>query len=167
CSGAVTVNPLIISSARLELFGRHLLLFFTGISRYASEIAALQIENIPRKTSELTALMEITGQAADILSGNSDLMEFGKLFNENWKLKKSLSERISSPEIDSIYETAMQNGAAGGKLLGAGGGGFMLFFTDPSRHDQIKKSLKRLLHIPFSFDFSGSEIAVYQPDKIP
>ena len=96
----------------------------------------------------------------------SNFTDFGKLLNETWKLKKSLSTKISTDFIDEIYQTAITNGALGGKLLGAGGGGFMLFYVEPENQLKIKEALKNLLHIPFEFDFSWSEIVFYSPGNI-
>jgi len=150
-----------ISSNRLKLFKKHLMLFFTGFSRTASEIAAEQIKNTPHKKKELTSMYKMVDEAISLLN-NSRFLEFGKMLNETWKIKRSLSNKISSPYIDKIYETAIKNGAAGGKLLGAGGGGFILFLVAPEKQSKVKASLKHLLHVPFEFDDMGSQIIFYQ-----
>ena len=151
-----------ISSDRLKLFGKHLMLFFTGFSRSASEIAAEQIKNTPHKKKELTTMYQMVDEAIALLN-NSRFLEFGKLLNEAWKIKRSLSNKISSPYIDEIYGTAIKNGAEGGKLLGAGGGGFILFLVAPEKQPGVKAGLKHLLHVPFEFDDMGSQIIFYQP----
>lgn len=157
------IRKITISPQKLKNLQRHLMIFFTGFSRTASEIAKHQIKNIPKKKKELRTMYEMTQEAMHIL--NSDhLLGFGKLLHESWKLKRSLSEKISTPHINDIYETACRAGALGGKLLGAGGGGFVLIFAPPSRQKKIREKLKKLLEIPFQFESLGSQIVFYQPN---
>jgi len=141
-----------------------LMLLFTGLSRTAAEIAKTQIENLPNRASELHALNQMVDRAIDILRSKSDLTEFGQLLDEGWTLKRRLSERVSTPEIDDIYKTALRAGAVGGKLLGAGGGGFVLLFVRPEDRPKVRAALPKLLEVPFRFETSGSRIVVYQPD---
>jgi len=148
----------------LKQLQKHLLLFFTGFSRFSSIIAAYQIRNIPERTKELQDMYDLTQHAMGILN-KKNIKEFGYLLKESWKIKKRLSNKISSLYIDNIYNTAMRNGAIGGKLLGAGGGGFMLFFAPPSRHKKVKEKLKKLLCVPFKFENLGSQIIFYQPNS--
>jgi D-glycero-alpha-D-manno-heptose-7-phosphate kinase len=103
----------------------------------------------------------MVNEAFAILSGDTDLTEFGKLLHESWKLKKSLSPKVSNPYIDTIYYTAKKNGAIGGKILGAGGGGFILFFVKPEKREKLKEALHFLLHVPFRFDTLGSQVIYY------
>ena len=155
----IEVSPLIVGKEKIENIQDHLLLFFTGFSRTASEIASEQIATISEKEVELRKMMEICNQAEElIVSANGTVEEIGSLLHDQWLIKRDLTGKISNPEIDAIYETMMQAGAIGGKLLGAGGGGFMLCFAKPDTHDAIKESLKDLLHVPFRFDFTGSQI---------
>ena len=140
------------------------MLFFTGFSRHASAVAKAQIENIPQKKMELARMHEMVAEAAEVLNGH-DLLKFGRLLDESWKLKRTLSDKISSTHIDDLYSTAIKAGAIGGKLLGAGGGGFVLFFAEPSRKDNIRQALKGLLEVPFKFENLGSQIIFYQPDS--
>ncbi|HAH33127.1 MAG TPA: kinase [Elusimicrobia bacterium] len=164
-NGEIAVEPVVMKEPCLQSFENKLMLFFTGLSRYASDIAKEKIENIPKKKAELSEMRCLVDAAQKILvSGNSDFTDFGKLLNETWKLKRKLSDKISNTEIDNMYKTAMANGAVGGKLLGAGGGGFMLFYVEPENQTRVKESLKNYLHVPFRFDFTGSEIMVYKPD---
>jgi D-glycero-alpha-D-manno-heptose-7-phosphate kinase len=163
-SGEIVVNPIILPSDRLREFEGSLMLFFTGISRIASEVAKDQIEKTEINEPSLHAMKQLVDDAFDILTSNKDLRLFGEMLNETWRLKRSLSGKISSPEIDEMYETAMSAGTLGGKLLGAGGGGFMLFFVPNSKQESVKQALKNYLHIPFGFDFGGSEIIVYEPN---
>src|SRR3989344_5648798 len=145
------VEPIILSDTRRKLFEDHLLLFFSGRSRYASEIVAEQIKNTPQKTRELEKMFQMVDETTGILkSGN--LEEFGKLLDEAWKIKRGLSSRITTAHIDEIYEAAKAAGALGGKALGAGGGGFMLFFVSPERREAVKSKLNSLLNVPFRFE---------------
>jgi D-glycero-alpha-D-manno-heptose-7-phosphate kinase len=159
----IHVRPVTISSERLEFFQNHLMLFFTGFSRTASEIVAEQIKKTPQKTKELKLMREMVNTALEILNSNSDLLQFGKLLHESWQLKRSLSDMVSTPLIDDIYSTAIKAGALGGKLLGAGGGGFMLIFAQPELHPKIKEKFKNLLWVPFKLENLGSQIIFYSP----
>ena len=158
----IIVNPVIIPNKRLDELENHLMLFFTGFSRRASEIAASQIKATPKKTTELNKMMEILEEAHKILKDEStSIREFGRLLNNQWEIKRSLTEKISSTEIDNIYNEGINAGALGGKLLGAGGGGFILFFAKPEVQPIIKEKLKQLLYVPFRFDYTGSQIIYY------
>lgn len=161
----IRVRPITIDSRRLELFQSHLMLFFTGFSRTASEIAAEQIKRTPYKTKELKMMHGMVNSAIDILNSNSDLSKFGKLLHENWQIKRSLSNKISTSAIDEIYSAAIRAGASGGKLLGAGGGGFMLIYAKPEIQHKIRVKLKKLLHVPFRFETLGSQIIFYSPGE--
>ena len=159
------VSPVILPKPRSQELQDHLMLFFTGISRTASEVAKEQIKVTPQRKRELTCMHEMVGHAADILAGSSDLSDFGRLLHEGWQLKRSLTQHISTPEIDGIYDTARRAGALGGKLLGAGGGGFLLFFVPPERHPDLLDRLHLLLHVPVSFESSGSQIVFFEPEE--
>jgi len=162
-NGDFQVTPVIAPQARLEDLQRHLLMFYTGISRNASTIAAEQIKAVPNKKAELTAMRELVDEALNMLVSGSDITEFGRLLHETWKLKRSLTVGISPDFIDEIYDTARAAGALGGKLLGAGGGGFILFFAAPEYHDAIMRTLSNLLVVPFEFETGGSQIVYYDP----
>ena len=108
-------------------------------------------------------MQKLVNRAMDVLNTNCDLSEFGKLLHENWRIKRSLSYKISTPLIDEIYSSALQAGALGGKVLGAGGGGFMLIFAKPEVQPKIRERLKRLLYVPFRFENLGSQIIFYSP----
>jgi len=152
-----------IPEQRVKNLEKHLMLYFTGLSRNASEIAVHQVKNIPKKKKELTAMYHMVQHAMKLLNGNQ-ISEFGALLDEHWKIKKELSSKISTSKIDDIYETAQRAGATGGKLLGAGGGGFILFFAPPAAQKKIKEKLKKLLLVPFKFENSGTQIIFYQPN---
>ena len=162
----ISIQPIIINSNRIESFQNHLMLFFTGLSRNASKIAREQIKNIENKDKELKIMHELVHEATNILTNNrADLAEFGKLMGQGWKIKKSLSSKITNPYLDNIHDVGMRAGALGCKLLGAGGGGFILFFAKPEDQEKIKKKLKNLLYVPFRFDHLGSQIIYYAQDN--
>ncbi len=161
-NGHFSPTRITISSDKLKLFENHLMLVFTGFSRNASEIAAEQIKNTPHKEKELALMYQMVDEAVSLLN-KSRFLQFGKLLNESWHLKRTLSNRISTAYIDEIYDTALKAGAEGGKLLGAGGGGFMLFLVAPEKQAEVKDRLKKFLHVPFEFDDMGSQIIFYQP----
>ncbi|MFH1581715.1 MAG: kinase [Pseudomonadota bacterium] len=159
----ILVQPMIMDQQRLELFQDHLMLFFTGFSRTASEIAKEQIKQTPKKANELRAMHAMVDESVSILNSGCDLAEFGALLNETWKLKRSLTSKISNPAIDEIYDAAIKAGALGGKLLGAGGGGFILFFARPEDQPRIKEALSKFLYVPFRFEPLGSQVIYYGP----
>lgn len=158
----IQVQPITIKPQRLELLQDHLMLLFTGFSRTASQIAGEQIKQTPNRKLELAEMCNMVSEAVNILNGNNDLLEFGKLLHESWQLKRSLTDKISTPYIDYVYETATRAGATGGKLLGAGGGGFILFFVKPELQPAVKESLHGLLYVPFRFEDLGSQIIFYE-----
>lgn len=159
--GGFQVNPVILSGERLNDIQSHLMLFFTGLSRTASQIAKNQIKAIPDKKHELSEMYRMVDEGIKILNSSTDLDDFGRLLHESWVLKRSLTSQISSLYIDYIYDSARDAGAAGGKILGAGGGGFILFFIKPELQDKVKERLSSLLHVPFKFENSGSRIIYY------
>ena len=162
-NGKIHVAPIVLSPERLKSFNSRLLLFYTGISRVASEITPEQIKNTKKNTKRLIEMKQLTLEAVDLLTSGSDLNQFGQLLNEAWKIKKSLSTKISNSVIDDYYRRAIKAGAIGGKLLGAGGGGFLLFFVSEESQEQVKTELKDLLCVPVDFDWGGSRIIVYEP----
>lgn len=156
------VHPITIPKEKIELFQSHLMLFFTGYSRNASDIAGEQIKKTPVLKSQLQELQGMVDKAIDILnSSSSDILDFGKLLHESWQIKRSLTPMISTGEIDAIYEAARGAGSLGGKLLGAGGGGFILLFAEPAIQLKIKEKLKNILYVPFCFEKLGSQIIMY------
>ena len=158
----IVVQPITIPQNRQKILEDSLVLFFTGISRTASEIAKTQVEETPKKIKELGQMKEMVEQAIEILHDTgTNLDEFGKLLNESWKIKRSITEKISNSKIDLIYERGLKAGALGGKLLGAGGGGFILFYVSPSKKNRLIDQLSDLLHVPFHFESMGSHIVHY------
>lgn len=159
----IAVQP--IKSERLKKLESCLLLFFTGFSRTASQIAKEQIEKVKDTQSTLTSLYEMVDEGERILNGAGDLRDFGRLLGESWGLKKRLSNKVSTDYIDYIYANAIGAGAIGGKLLGAGGGGFLLFFVEPDLQAKVKERLSSLLHVPFKFEAGGSRIIKYGGER--
>lgn len=155
------VSLVILGQPRMEELQSHLMLFFTGTSRTASEIAATQVREMQDHRAEMLSMLQLVDEALKVLSGKAPILEFGRLLDEGWRLKRSLSAKISTPEIDGMYEAAKAAGAVGGKLLGAGGGGFLLIFAPPDRHDDVRRGLKGHLHVPFHFESQGSQIIFY------
>jgi D-glycero-alpha-D-manno-heptose-7-phosphate kinase len=161
------VSPIILTRPRLEELQRHLMLCFTGFSRIASDVARSTIENFKSRETELIRMKDMVGEAIAILqNAHTPIPEFGRLLHECWRTKRSLSEQVSTPEIDSMYEAALGAGAIGGKILGAGGGGFLLLFVPPERQAAVRDRLKHLIHVPFGFESSGSRIVLYSPNGL-
>ena len=159
------ITPVIINKDLTGQLQNHMLLFFTGLSRYASDIAKDKIANFKNHFRELTQMKEMVNEGLSILQSNSDsIKDLGKLLHESWELKRSLSTKVSTPQIDEIYKSGIESGAIGGKILGAGGGGFILFIAKPENHEKIRTRLKNLVHVSFKFNNTGSKIVVYEPN---
>ena len=159
----LAVRKVTLPKDTMDHFQDHLMLYFTGFSRNASDIASHQIKNIPKKRNELKEMFGMTEKALDLLQKNK-IESFGKLLLDSWRLKRGLSHKITTDHIDAIMSTALKAGAFGGKLLGAGGGGFVLLLADPKSQKKIKEKLKKLLLVPFRFETAGSQIIFYQPN---
>ena len=158
----IFVQTIPINGEKLEYLQSCLLFYFTGFPRYASEIAKEQIEKTPQKIKELKLMKEMVDEAIDILSGSVERFhEFGKLLNESWMLKRKLTKLISNGSIDDIYQAAINAGAIGGKICGAGGGGFIVLFVPPEKQDKVKDKLKDLLLVPIRFENLGSHLVFY------
>jgi D-glycero-alpha-D-manno-heptose-7-phosphate kinase len=142
------------------------MLFYTRVQRTASDIAKAQIDNIKDRQKELRYMREMVDRGIALLQdAKTPISAFGELLDESWRYKRSLSDRISTPKIDKIYATARKEGVIGGKILGAGGGGFMLLFAPPERHADISYALNDLVEVPFRFENSGSRVVFYQPHQ--
>lgn len=158
----VEVNPLIISAEKINYLQSSLMLFFTGFARFAVEIEQDKLQQFDRKKDELSRMHAMVEEAIAILNGEiSGYDEFGRMLHETWLLKKCLSSKVSSGPIDEIYEQARRCGALGGKILGAGGGGFILFFVRPENRERLRQGLSHLLHVPFRFDTLGSQVIYF------
>lgn len=165
--GSIDVKRILTSKERLVELEQNLALYFTGFSRIASEIAQEQVNMTPNRGQELHALLQMVGEAESIvLNPSRPLDEFGRLLHESWHLNRLLTKKISNPNIDEIYQAGLSAGALGGKMLGAGGGGFMLFFVPPDKREALGIRLKKLRCVPFTFSTKGSEVAVYEPEEM-
>ena len=165
--GSFEVTPVLLQPERRAELRASLMLFFTGVSRFSSEFAQGQIANIGRRQSELAAMREMVDAALDIVrSERTPLAELGRLLHQSWQLKRRLADGVSNAGIDAIYEAGLAAGAIGGKLLGAGGGGFVAFFVDPEARQRVIDRLAPLIHVDVDFDTQGSKIVIYQPDRV-
>ena len=164
-SGGFQVRPVPISALRRQALHEHMLLIYTGIARTASLVAAKQIESIPDKAAVLKRMHAMVYEAVDVLTGNNDLRDFGALLHETWELKRSISPEVSTPMIDDIYARARSAGAIGGKLLGAGGGGFVLLFVEPKKRQAVLEALKEFLMVPFEIEANGTHVVFYEPER--
>jgi len=166
-NGSFTASPLILRQERLAEFESHLMLCFTGFSRIASEVAKSQIANLRERQTQLHSMREMVNEAIAILqSANAPIEELGKLLHESWLCKRSLSDKVSTSDIDYLYEEAIKAGAIGGKIMGAGGGGFLMLFVKPELQDNVRERLKHLIHVPFKFEDGGSRVVMYQPNGL-
>jgi D-glycero-alpha-D-manno-heptose-7-phosphate kinase len=156
--GSFTCQPVAMKRERNQQLHSHLMLFYTGVQRMASDVAAEQIKNTPKKADELRAIQNMVGEGIKILSGSGPITDFGKMLHEGWQMKRGLSSKITNSAIDEIYGAALSAGAVGGKLLGAGGGGFMLFLVPPEKQASVRSKLQKLLHIKFAFESRGTNV---------
>lgn len=163
-TGDITVHPVILPPERLAELQSHLMLFYTGIRRTAADVAATFIHKLHDRRRHLRIISDLVKEALSVLSGPGDLQQFGELMHEGWLAKQSLSDAVSNAAINGLYEEARAAGAVGGKLLGAGGGGFMVLFVPPERQDDVIEKLDKCLHVPFRFEFSGSQIVFYDQE---
>jgi D-glycero-alpha-D-manno-heptose-7-phosphate kinase len=165
--GGFNVAPVIVRKPRMKELHSHLMLCFTGVSRLASEVAQSKIANLRKREDELRQMQAMVDEAVQILhSRQRPIEEFGDLLHQSWLLKRSLSDRVTTPDIDAVYQAARDAGATGGKILGAGGGGFLLLFVRPELQPRVREALATLVHVPFGFDDSGSRVVLYQPNGL-
>lgn len=163
--GEMIIKPVTISSQRVEELQNHLMLFYTGIVRTASDVAKTFVPDIEQKEKQLFTMNEMVDQALNILNSKQDIRDFGKLLHESWSLKRTLSSSVSNTFIDNIYLNALSAGAIGGKIIGAGGGGFLLLFVPPSYQVKVRRKLNKLLHVPFKFERQGSQIIFFDTQE--
>ena len=157
-NGEITVTPLTISGDRIRELNNHLMLFYTGIKRTSSDVQTKFIENLDAKKRQLRIMKDLVDESISILNSNSDIRQFGDLLHEAWGIKRGFSPMVSNSDVDALHAEAIESGALGGKLTGAGGGGFLLLFVPPEKQASVKDALSRFLHVPFRFDFGGSQI---------
>jgi D-glycero-alpha-D-manno-heptose-7-phosphate kinase len=163
--GEITVRPVTITPERLTELNSHLMLFYTGIKRTASNIAESFVNGIEDKKRQLRFMKDLVEEGISTLNGRHDICGFGELLHEAWQAKRSLSTSVSNSDVDEMYDAARSSGAIGGKLTGAGGGGFLLLFVPPPCQEKIKEKLSGLIHVPFKFDFSGSQIIFFDQQE--
>jgi D-glycero-alpha-D-manno-heptose-7-phosphate kinase len=163
----ISVKPMLVSQDRITELESNLALYFTGFARTASEIAQEQLKATPHRYQELHTMLQMVDEAQSIVHcQNRSINDFGRLLHESWKIKKTLTSKITNSDIDEIYQAGLSAGALGGKLLGAGGGGFMLFFCPPERQAALRERLSKLLCVPFGFSRRGAEVVVYEPEEL-
>lgn len=159
------VTPVVMSNERKEILNDNLMMFFTGFSRFSSDIQTSTQAVLKDKTAQLLEMYSLVDTAQGILTDkNSDLNDFGRLLDHTWKLKRGITTRISTNSLDEIYEKAMSAGALGGKLLGAGGGGFFVFYVEPEKRKSVMQALDKLLYIPFRFEDSGTRVIYFDAE---
>ncbi len=164
-SGEMAIDSLILPPSRMAELQSHLLLVYTGIARTAADVARSYVANLEARRRQLRIIKELVEESIDILASGSDIRAFGELLHESWQAKRSLSSQVSNSEIDDLYARAQEAGALGGKLTGAGGGGFLLLFVEPDRQADVLAALPGRIHVPFRFDTAGSQIIFYEPQK--
>ncbi len=160
------VFPLIISPERKKQLNSRIMMFFTGFTRFSSEVHRENSMEKRDNTSQLMEMLSLVGEAEQILTNNkTDLDEFGLLLDRTWRLKRNTGKAISTDSLDRLYEKGIQAGALGGKLLGAGGGGFMIFYVPEERKESLKEAMRDLVYIPFSFENNGTRILYYSEEE--
>ena len=159
------VRPVIISPERKRQLNDNLLMFFTGFTRFSSDLQKANANPNADQTSRLKAMLSLVDDAERILTDKqSNLNDFGRLLDTTWKLKRGTGNAVSTADIDILYDKGMRAGALGGKLLGAGGGGFLLFYAEPEYHQAVKEAMKDLLYVPFKFEEGGTRVIHYSPE---
>lgn len=162
--GQISVNPLVVTPERQRELMSNFMLFFTGLSRLSTVVAKEKIGNLGKRSADLNHLRELVDQAINIVVGGSSLDDLGEMLHESWLIKKGLADSVSTTLVDEIYEKARDAGAIGGKLLGAGGGGFMLLYVEPEKQQFVREALKGLIEVTFDIDRAGSSVIVYEPN---
>jgi len=164
--GSWSVRPVVLSRDRLTELRDHMMLFYTGQSRGASSIAASKVKNMAERTVELNRIRSLVDEGYGVLCGNGPIERFGELLHESWLMKRSLSSLVATDIADEAYRAARECGALGGKLLGAGGGGFMLIFAAPAAQLRIQEALKKLLLVPIELDRQGTQVIFHDSEQM-
>ncbi len=164
-NGNISCRPVTIAPDRIRELDSHLMLFYTCIKRTAANVAKSYTEDMDSKKRQLRIMKDLVDEGLSLLTSGQDLTGFGELLHEAWKMKSSLSAKVSNPTVDKLYETARAAGAVGGKLTGAGGGGFLLLFVPPDRQQKVRDELHEALHVPFKFESAGSQIIFYDQEE--
>lgn len=160
-----SVHPIIISPERKKRLNDNLMMFFTGFTRFSSDIQKANHLDDESKAKQLKQMLTLVDEAESILTDQSkDLDDFGRLLDATWKLKRQTGKSVSTNNIDNLYDKGITAGALGGKLLGAGGGGFLVFYVQPEKQMLVKEAMKDLLYIPFKFEDGGTQVIYYGPE---
>lgn len=166
--GTYDVLPIIISPERKKQLDHNLMMFFTGFTRFSSDVQkanAASPETQEAKEKRLLEMLDLVDDAEDVLTNKKrDLDEFGRLLDHTWKLKRQTGSAVSTSNIDALYQRGIEAGALGGKLLGAGGGGFLVFYVQPEKREALKAAMHDLLYVPFHFEDGGSRVLYYSPE---
>lgn len=159
------VRPIIISPERKRQLNNNLMMFFTGFTRFSSDVQKANKLDDDSKKKQLKEMLVLVDEAESVLTDKSkDLDDFGRLLDVTWKIKRQTGKSVSTNHIDELYEKGIQAGALGGKLLGAGGGGFLVFYVQPEKQIEVKKAMKDLMYIPFKFEDAGTQVIYYGPE---
>lgn len=160
------VLPIIISPERKKQLNDNLLMFFTGFTRFSSEVQIANAATKIDKTAQLKEMLSLVDDAEQVLvNKNADLNEFGRLLDHTWRLKRQTGAAVTTNSIDGLYEKGIKAGALGGKLLGAGGGGFLVFYVEPEYQGAVKEAMSDLLYVPFEFENGGTRVIHYTPES--
>ena len=164
-SDGYEVLPLIINPERKRQLNNNLMMFFTGFTRFSSDVQKANASNKADKVNQLKEMLALVDEAEKVLvDKQSDLDEFGRLLDHTWRIKRKTGNTVSTNSIDELYDTGLKAGALGGKLLGAGGGGFLVFYVEPDKQEKVKKAMEDLLYIPFEFEDGGTRVIHYSPE---
>ena len=164
--GTYDVYPLIIHPDRKKQLDDNLMMFFTGFTRFSSDMQKANAKGYHDKTKQLLEMLDLVDQAQKILTDKSaDLDDFGRMLDHTWKLKRQTGGAITTNSIDELYQRGIDAGALGGKLLGAGGGGFLVFYVQPEKKQAVKDAMKDLLYVPFHFEDGGTRVIHYTPES--
>jgi D-glycero-alpha-D-manno-heptose-7-phosphate kinase len=164
-NGEISARPVILAAERIREINSHLMLFYTGIKRTAAQVAESYVFDIESKKRQLRIMKDLVDESLSLINSGGDLSGFGELMHEGWIAKRSLSSSVANREVDEIYEAARKAGAIGGKITGAGGGGFLLLFVPIEHQSSVRETLNSLIHVPFAFDYSGSQIIYFQHEE--
>lgn len=156
------VSPVVIKSERKRKLNENLMLFFTGFVRFSGDVMCEQVKKAKKNASELAEMVKMVDEGERILTGSGDLGDFGRLIDYGWRLKRSLASNVTNDSIDALYDKAKAAGAIGGKLLGAGAGGFILLYVEPDKQESVRRALSELMCIPFEFENSGTKVIYYK-----
>ena len=166
--GTYDVLPIIISPERKKQLDHNLMMFFTGFTRFSSDVQKANVaspETQEAREKRLLEMLDLVDDAEDVLTNKKrDLDEFGRLLDHTWKLKRQTGSAVSTANIDALYQKGIEAGALGGKLLGAGGGGFLVFYVQPEKREALKAAMHDLLYVPFHFEDGGSRVLYYSPE---